>query len=38
MHRLANDLETLREQVVEFLDQFANGSEALLRYVGLLSN
>lgn len=38
MHQYAYDLETLREQVIDFLDQFANGSEALLRYVGLLSN
>ena len=35
LHRLAHALNTLRQQVREFLDQFAEGSEALLRYVGL---
>ena len=38
MHNLANDLETLRSQVIEFLDQFALGSDPLLHYVGLLSD
>ena len=38
LHRHANDLDTLRQQVVEFLDQFAQGSDALLRYVGILSD
>ena len=38
LHRHANDLDTLRQQVAEFLDQFAQGSDALLRYVGILSD
>jgi len=37
LHRLAHRLDLLRAQVAEFLDQFQHGSEALLRYVGLLS-
>jgi transposase len=36
LHTLANDLETLRSQVRDFLDRFALGSDPLLRYVGLL--
>ncbi|NPA93295.1 MAG: IS630 family transposase [Chloroflexi bacterium] len=36
LHRLALWLDLLRTQVAEFLDQFQHGSEALLRYVGLL--
>ncbi len=36
MHRLAHDWKTLRVRVNAFLDQFASGSHALLRYVGLL--
>lgn len=36
-HGLAHDLDTLRLQVTQFLDGFKLGSEALLRYVGLLS-
>lgn len=36
-HRLAHDLDTLRQQVIQFLDSFKLGSDALLRYVGLLS-
>jgi len=36
LHALANDLETLRSQVRDFLDSFASGSDLLLRYVGLL--
>jgi hypothetical protein len=35
LHRLADRLEELREQVAHFLEQFAHGSSALLRYVGL---
>jgi transposase len=35
-HRLAGDWEALRQRVNSFLDQFAAGSVALLRYVGLL--
>lgn len=38
LHRLAGDWSTLREQVNTFLDQFAHGSQALLRYVGLLGD
>jgi transposase len=37
LHRLAAQLKDLRRQVLDFLDQFANGSLALLRYVGILS-
>ena len=36
VHRLAHDWATLRQHVNGFLDQFAHGSQALLRYVGLL--
>jgi len=36
LHRLADDLDTLRRTVRAFLDQFQDGSEDLLRYVGLL--
>lgn len=35
VHRLAHDWATLRQHVNDFLDQFALGSQALLRYVGL---
>ncbi len=35
MHRLAGDWPALRERVTAFLDQFAEGSHALLQYVGL---
>ncbi len=35
-HEFAHDPLKLRQVVAEFLDQFANGSSALLRYVGLL--
>jgi transposase len=38
LHRLAGDWATLRERVNAFLDQFALGSQALLRYVGLLGD
>ena len=34
VHRLAHDWATLRQHVNGFLDQFAAGSQALLRYVG----
>ena len=37
LHRWADDLEELRRQVLAFLAQFAQGSTALLRYVGLLT-
>jgi transposase len=35
LHRLAGDWPTLRARVNQFLGQFAAGSHALLRYVGL---
>jgi DDE superfamily endonuclease len=37
-HRLAADWPVLRRRVTAFLDQFAAGSTALLRYVGLLGD
>jgi len=37
LHSLANRLEQLRALVRAFLDRFQNGSDDLLRYVGLLS-
>lgn len=36
LHTLANNLETLRAQVRDFLDTFVSGSDPLLHYVGLL--
>jgi transposase len=36
LHRLAGDWQALRERVNAFLDQFAEGAEVLLHYVGLL--
>ncbi len=38
MHRLAGQWEALRARVNAFLDQFAHGSQVLLRYVGLLGD
>lgn len=35
LHPWADDLETLRAEIDRFLNQFAGGSLALLRYVGL---
>lgn len=35
LHPCADDLPTLRQRVLTFLDQFAHGSEILLRSVGL---
>jgi hypothetical protein len=35
LHPWADDLPTLRQQVRDFLAQFAHGSDSLLRYVGL---
>lgn len=35
LHPWANDLPLLRTQLARFLDQFASGSDDLLRYVGL---
>src|SRR5262249_17951933 len=37
-HRLADDWAQVRQQVNVFLDQFAHGSPALLRYVGLVGD
>jgi len=36
LHRLASDWAELRRRVNSFLNQFATGSHALLRHVGLL--
>ena len=36
LHRLSDEWDALKERVCRFLDQFANGSFLLLRYVGLL--
>ena len=36
LHRLAHRLDDLRQQVIDFLDQFQEGSDDLLHYVGLL--
>lgn len=38
MHRLASDWPALKQQLIDFLDQFAHGSEELLKYVGLSGN
>lgn len=38
MHRLAEDWRAVRDRVRQFLDQFAQGSDRLLEYVGLLGN
>lgn len=38
LHRFADEWEELKHQVRAFLDQFAQGSCALLRYVGLLGD
>jgi hypothetical protein len=38
MHRLAADWSALLSRVRAFLDQFDHGSQALLRYVGLLGD
>lgn len=38
LHRYTADWPTLLAQVHAFLDQFAHGSQALLRYVGLLGD
>ncbi len=35
LHRCADDLTALRKHVDQFLEQFAQGSPELLRYVGL---
>jgi len=36
LHTLATNLDELRQQVRDFLDNFSTGSDRLLRYVGLL--
>lgn len=38
LHRLSKDWQALQEKVITFMEQFKGGSEALLRYVGLLPN
>lgn len=38
MHRLADDWTHLKQQVADFISQFADGSTELLNYVGLLSD
>ena len=38
LHRLASDWQALRHRVNDFLDQFVNGSIALLKYTGLLGD
>jgi transposase len=38
LHRLLEEWKAVRERVRYFLNQFAGGSQALLRYVGLLGN
>lgn len=38
VHRLAGQWDVLRARVNAFLDQFAHGSQVLLRYVGLLGD
>jgi hypothetical protein len=35
LHRQAHDWKALQARVHDFLDQFAQGSDELLRYVGL---
>ena len=36
LHRLSDDWDSLKRRVLDFMAQFAFGSQALLRYVGLL--
>ena len=38
LHRLSDHWDKLKERVTTFLNQFANGSQDLLHYVGLLPN
>ncbi len=38
LHRLSDDWHTLQQRVRAFFETFAHGSQALLRYVGLLPN
>lgn len=37
LHRCAEQVNQLRQQVIEFLDRFSLGSQPLLRYTGLMS-
>lgn len=37
-HRLSNQWPALKQRVADFFDQFRDGSEALLKYVGLLGD
>jgi hypothetical protein len=36
LHRKSDQWQVLKQQVIDFINQFANGSQKLLRYVGLL--
>ena len=38
LHRLSNDWMALQEKVINFMEQFKDGSQELLHYVGLLPN
>jgi transposase len=38
LHRWSDDWQSLQQRVADFLAAFSNGSQALLRYVGLLPN
>ena len=38
LHRLSNDWTALQEKVTDFMEQFKDGSQELLHYVGLLPN
>jgi transposase len=38
LHRLSSTWQALKQLVAEFLDQFDQGSNDLLSYVGLLPN
>ena len=38
LHRLSNDWAALQEKVIDFMEQFKDGSQELLHYVGLLPN
>jgi hypothetical protein len=35
LHRLGNALKALRQEMIAFFEQFADGSTDLLRYTGL---
>ena len=38
LHRLSDDWTALQEKVIDFMEQFKDGSQELLHYVGLLPN